>query len=661
MKLQFTINKLTDHHSNKSFKLLVKLLTILKFYTSNVHGNYNNGISKLIQGNIDSDQIVIKFYHDRIYLTTSLLNDNGQDQNPINTINVNFNINNFFQDYKLFTNQTENNEDLVIIKVNLKNLLSIVKKYDQLITYKNSNYSAPNSKNGNDVSSDGGLVGLRLDDNINNAIIKENKQPFHQGDDYNNTDFMRDMLKLNEMKKKQTSNGKRSEAYGDLTFKLIKVPKSWNIKADKINNSITGLGSLNVFYSEYVLSNAKNKNLNSERLSNGVKRNVQGYQITNNPLDVCSNYSGLSETDFSEDNISILKEKYLIVTHDFQVPIRMISINNDYKYRLENINSLIDNQADIGRIYALPILYSTGFYNDFNSPNKNNGNNDERTMGLKFNYYLKRSLRFDVKFGLLLKFQITSNLINGNFESYKLLTASQYGHKTGTNQKPNESCDSAHFKILINDFRNPQESTFHIELNWNKKISCLKIDSLDNLQETPENSNNVLLYDKPYESTKHNKATRRKKHNWSDMSEIEDSEYDKSYFAHKKEQPVVLESKLEGIDYEIDSGYNSNIEVNSQEVMKNRSESMSEEVEFSGDRILITNNDWKIFQKCYEILTNCQMYVNIGKMPSGEGKFCLINAVVPIEENLSDSYMTKSSNDSENSKLMEFHFYVNGV
>ncbi|OBA27425.1 hypothetical protein HANVADRAFT_48398 [Hanseniaspora valbyensis NRRL Y-1626] len=688
MKLQFTINKLKDHHSNKSFRLLIKLLTILKFYTSNIYSNnYNNngGINNLLHGNNDSDNVVIKFCHDKIYLITCPLNDTNDDPNPINTLNIKFNIKDFFHDYKLSTQRTSNEDDLVIIKINLKNFLNILKKYDQLISYKNNHYINPNhsrkniinNNNGNNFN-DGGLVGLRLDDDTGNQLVYEATYANNMSESANGLDFMNDMLKLNEVRKQQISSSSRvSESYGDLTFKLIKVPKSWNVPIENDNHNISGLGSLNVYYSEYVPTAVTSSAGSSGEKSNGVKRNVHGFKITNNPNDMNNNYSGVPDVELPNDSTAKLKDKYRVITHNFQIPIRMISLNNDHKYRFENINTLIADEKSDGRIYALPILSSMNFFNENNSPIKNNngavgGDNgdesDTRNYGSKFNFFLKRSLRFDTKFGLLLKFHVDPDTLNDKFESYRLLTMSQYSYHTGVKMPHEDSCDSAQFKILINDFKKPQESNFHIELNWNKPLGCLKLENPENEYETGEN-----IYDNFSQSL--NKKTEeyieKNGNSHLDISEIEDSEYDKSWLVSRKERKSFFENdnlnshhknKTQTKLYlESKSEFNSENEEGNNNEIENSTNEYEQEPKFVGDRILITNNDWKIFQKCYETLSNCQMYIHIGKMPNGQGKFCLINTVVTIDNDKFDSYESGINKDLENSKLMEFHFYINGV
>lgn len=658
MKLQFTINKLTDRHSSRCFRLLVKLLTILRFYTSSIHNSGFGGYNNILHSKNDSDHVIIKFYHDKVYIMTSASSTNS---NSINALNVKFNIKGFFQDYKLSTQRSFNEEDLVIIKVNLKNLLGILKRYDQLISYKtavnanpyNTKYRGPHE----DINNRG-LVGMRLNENTDNQIVLDkNFTANNMDENATGADFMKDMLKLNDLKKQKREEGKRSELYGDLNFKLIKVPKSWNIPADKTNTNITGLGSLNVFYSEYVPTNT-NSSSDSVNTTNFEKRTRQGFQITNNVNDRYNNFLGSPGVDEPGDSTVKLKEKYRVITHDFQIPIRLISLNNDHKYSFENISNLISEEKTDGRIYALPVLNSINDSSMYNSPYKSNGDESSKNEGFKFNLFLRRSLRFDSEFGLLLKFQVDSESLDGNFESYRLMTTSQKNCRNTPNN--NVSCDSANFKILINDFKKPQESSFHIELNWRKAISCLKLESSDDKNLSTESNKKKDSFSSVMPSKKiHDYYDATESDNQHDLSEIEDSEYDKSYFRKTNDRKSAAES-----GYVISHQESTLKKTRTQEKAEKSSSSYSsldQEIEeiFIGDRILIENSDWRIFQKCYETLTNCQMYVHIGNNAEREGKFCLINTVVPVDEYNKDPYDDET--DLERYKLMEFHLHIKGV
>ena len=163
--------------------------------------------------------------------------------------------------------------------------------------------------------------------------------------------------------------GKVAEIFGDITFKLIKIPKEWNIKEDKNSGSLIGLSCWNILYSEYIL----NTNHIDKKKFN--KRDRFGFNINNS--------ENISHTDSYDSEIlddpdvtyvsGKLKNKYSIVLHDFKIPIKLVSIHNDVKYRFENINNLISSElGDDSKIYALPKLVST-----YNMEHQNDDMNDE--------------------------------------------------------------------------------------------------------------------------------------------------------------------------------------------------------------------------------------------------------------------------------------------
>ncbi|GMM42620.1 hypothetical protein DAHU10_035300 [Hanseniaspora uvarum] len=641
MKLQFTLNKLKDYESSKTFRLFIRLLTILRFYTAS-QNNQSNG------DNVDSEHIVIKFLEHSVYLSTCSLNETEIiNENHINTLNIKLNITKFFLNYKFSTNnKNQNNEKFILLKVNLKNLLNILKKYDQIISYKNFNFNDSNfssNKAANDENA--GMVGFRLGNanassntsNITGNVYEQKPTANLHNASVNN--FMKDMLKWNEIKTTNAEmEGKVAEIFGDITFKLIKIPKEWNIKEDKNSGSLIGLSCWNILYSEYIL----NTNHIDKKKFN--KRDRFGFNINNS--------ENLSHTDSYDSEIlddpdvtyvsGKLKNKYSIVLHDFKIPIKLVSIHNDVKYRFENINNLISSElGDDSKIYALPKLVST-----YNMEHQNDDMNDDDSNssidGNKFNLLLKRSLRFDPKFGLLIKFSNDSKTSSNLFDSYKLLAKSQYTYQGNMESiDKNDNFESSSFKILINDFNNPDESNFHIELNWNKTVSCLKIDSKKN----------------EYNSSRRNSLTdftNEKSFHMSNASsqypgsEIED---DESRVNHSK-QNIKLNTK--SFTYEsdrLDSQF-MNHSITNKSINNIENEEDEDDI-FTGDTILITNNDWKYFQKCYEVLLDCQMYVHIGKLPSRIGKFCLINTVVPMENQDYDL--------EEEAKLMEFHYYIKGI
>lgn len=627
MKLQFTINKLTDHESTRTFKLFLRLLTILRFYTA-------AQISHSSGDNNDGEHIVIKFLEDSIYLSTCSLNESESvDETHINTMNIKLNITRFFKNYKFSTNnKNKDNERFILMKVNLKNLLNILKKYDQIINYKNFNDSKLNANTNEDG---GGMVGFRLGNaNVNTSNVSGNvyeQKPSAQSYNASTNNFMRDMLKWNELKRtKADMESKNPDLFGDVTFKLIKIPKEWSIKEDKGHPSMIGLSCWNISYSEYIL------NTNHVNARNFKKRNRFGFNINKESLNHTESY----ESDIMDDPdvnyvTGKLKEKYSIVLHDFKIPIKLVSIHNDAKYRFENINNLISNElGDDGRIYALPKLVS--IYNmDYQQDDVNEDDGSSLMDGSKFNLLLKRSLRFDPKFGLLIKFTGDSRSASNYFESYRLLTKSQYTYNMESIDN-SDSFESSNFKILINDFNNPDSSNFHIELNWNKSISSLKINSGKSDRDYKRDSMSSFNNDKAFHIS-----------NASSQypgSEIEDDE-------SKIHNSNYNRSMTKSLAYEsdrLDSQYTNH----SMAPKSINNEDDDEEI-LPGDRILITNSDWKYFQKCYETLVDCQMYVHIAKLPDRMGKFCLINTVVPMENTACDS--------QDEAKLMEFHYYIKGV
>lgn len=639
MKLQFTLNKLTDHESTKTFKLFLRLLTILRFYTA-------AQTSHLSGDNNDGEHIVIKFFEDSIYLSTCSLNESESvDETHINTMNIKLNITRFFKNYKFSTNnKNKDNEKFILIKVNLKNLLNILKKYDQIINYKNFNFNDSKFNANTNTNDESGMVGFRLGNanaNANTSNISGNvyeQKPSAQPYNPSMNNFMRDMLKWNELKKtKAEMESKNPDMFGDITFKLIKIPKEWSIKESKGNPSMIGLSCWNISYSEYIL------NTNHVNAMKSNKRNRFGFNINNENLNHTESY----ESDILDDPdvnyvTGKLKDKYSIVLHDFKIPVKLVSIHNDTKYRFENINSLISNElGDDGRIYALPKLVST--YNmDYQHDDMNEEEGNSLVDGSKFNLLLRRSLRFDPKFGLLIKFTGDSRSASNYFDSYRLLTKSQYTYNTNMESiDKSDSFESSNFKILINDFNNPDSSNFHIELNWNKSISCLKINSGKGARDySRRNSMSSFNNDKSFHIS-----------NASSQypgSEIEDDESKMQHSNNDKSMTKSLAYESDRLDsqymnYSMANKSINNIEDNDEE----------EEEILPGDRILITNSDWKYFQKCYETLVDCQMYVHIGRLPDRIGKFCLINTVVPMENTAYDS--------QDEAKLMEFHYYIRGI
>ncbi|KAL6930707.1 uncharacterized protein HGUI_04012 [Hanseniaspora guilliermondii] len=636
MKLQFTLNKLTDHESTKTFKLFLRLLTILRFYTA-AQTSHSAG------DNNDGEHIVIKFFEQSIYLSTCSLNESEKvDENHINTMNIKLNITKFFKNYKFSTNnKNKDHEKFILIKVNLKNLINILKKYDQIINYKNFIFNDSKLTSNTNNNENGGMVGFRLGNanaNANTSNISGNvyeQKPTAQPYNASMNNFMKDMLKWNELKKsKADMESKTPDMFGDITFKLIKIPKEWNIKEDKNNPSMIGLSCWNISYSEYIL------NTNHLNAKKSIKRNRFGFNINNENLTHTDSY----ESDILDDPdvnyvTSKLKDKYSIILHDFKIPIKLVSIHNDAKYRFENINNLINNElGDDGRIYALPKLVSS--YNiDYHHDDMNDDEGNSSMDGSKFNLLLRRSLRFDSKFGLLIKFTGDSKSASNYFESYRLLTKSQYTHNTNTESiDKSDSFESSSFKILINDFKNPDSSNFHIELNWNKNISCLKInngksDRDFSRRNSASSYGNYKSFNISYASSQY------------PGSEIEDDESKLNNSANNRSMTKSLAYESDRLDsqhmnYSMANKSINNIEENDGEILQ-------------GDRILITNSDWKYFQKCYESLVDCQMYVHIGKLPDRIGKFCLINTVVPMENTDYDS--------QDEVKLMEFHYYIKGI